>query len=445
MSALKTRLSLSLILSLLVVFFGIWYSTSATIRLLTDEYISDRLELEIESLLTELFLDEKDLPQLNVIKIDRIFHHAFSGHYFKVILVSGEVENVIKSQSLNGQDFSVPPLNAGQSIQFQAIGPNDEPLFVLAKSFRIREHRLTIAVAEDRSPFIQDYQSFQFNLAIILSLSLVVIALVQFLILHYSFKPLSAVRKKIDQLKNGEISQIDDRVPTELEPFIEKINNLASKTKQRLERSRNALGNLSHALKTPLTIISQLADREDVRNNVEVHTILKESTADLFSLIDRQLRRAQLANHGVAGRDFLLENELAPLIRTLKSLYYNKQLDMECDYPADLVIHWDRQDFLEMMGNILDNACKWAERRIVITAGNENGFWFTIEDDGPGVSDKKSSLLSERGVRLDETMDGNGLGLSIVSEVIKQYNGKISFGRSTELGGLRVLAQFPDQ
>lgn len=443
MNSIKMRLNVGLIFSLLLLVGALWFTTRDVILDLTNRSIKDRLEVEIENILTELALDNDDHPILEPERVDRVFHYSFSGHYFQIRLDNGEKSYNIRSKSLKAHDLEVPILASGESIEYRTYGPRKKMLFILAKGFNIRESILTIAVAEDLTFKRESIHSFQKTFFMISAAFIFVILLLQTVILKLSFKPLDQGRKNITSLRHGAINRLDDDVPLEIQPFVKKINRLLRKTNDYIGRSRSTISNLSHAIKTPLTLIAQLADREDMKANKEVCATITNNTTILFNLIERQLKRARLTDQDIVGSKFLFHEDILSITKTLNTLYYNKDIEMVTHFPDKLQFYVDRQDFLELFGNLMDNAYKWAERKIVLCGGDEGKRWVTIEDDGPGIPEEELERISSRGVRLDETKIGSGLGLSICKDIVDQYGGVITFGRSKELNGFSVHIELP--
>ncbi|MGD8811889.1 MAG: ATP-binding protein, partial [Thioalkalispiraceae bacterium] len=154
--------------------------------------------------------------------------------------------------------------------------------------------------------------------------------------------------------------------------------------------------------------------------------------------VTRILQRARLAGEGPAGSLFNASEDIPPLLATLKSIYHDKELQFETDVPADLFIAADREDMLELIGNLLDNACKWASHKVRIAIHQNHHTQIDIEDDGPSVAISQLPNLTQRGLRLDEKTDGHGLGLSIVNEIVTSIGGELKFQPSEKLGGLHV-------
>ena len=443
-NSMKVRLGVGLLGSLILTLGFLWYFASHSIRTLSENYLIDRLEFEIESLLTELSLDDLDHPKIDPKKIDTVFHHAFSGHYFKISIFNDNHKKTLKSSSLKDKDLIVPAIKPGDTIHFYTKGPLQKPLLVLVKAFNIRDHVLSIAIAEDITPFRKDFRDFQWNYSVISFVAFFSLIFFQWHIMNIMFKKIEQAGQEIKDLERGAISKLNTDVSIELQPFVRRINRMLVAYERRLERSRNALGNMAHVLKTPLTVLSRLAHHPDFQGSPTVKNRLVEQTSEMFNTIERQLKRVRLSDPIKPGSFFCLEKEIPSLVRTLKSLYFHKKLKIDVHLPFDVVCHGDREDMIELVGSIADNACKWGTHQIIIASGNEGGFWLTVEDDGPGCSEEDISHLVQRGRRLDEAKTGSGLGLAIAQDIVEQYSGEMTLGRSPDLKGFLVQIRLPD-
>ena len=212
---------------------------------------------------------------------------------------------------------------------------------------------------------------------------------------------------------------------------------------QRLQNSRHALGDLAHALKTPLTVLLQLSHEEALQSQPEIRSTLKTQTTNMQKITDHVLKRARLAGEGAVTSKFNIEPEMHDLANALKNIYRERNLSINLEIPVIGYLSIDREDMLELIGNLMDNACKWSNSTVRVTVLVTPTFHLIIEDDGPGVSEEFNSTLTKRGTRLDEAVTGSGLGLSIVKSIVEQYNGSIEFGRSADLKGLRVEVNLP--
>ena len=223
-----------------------------------------------------------------------------------------------------------------------------------------------------------------------------------------------------------------------MQPLVTEVNRLIALMDQRLQRSRNALGNLAHALKGPLNLITQICDNETLKQHPDIRNELLQHTKILQQLIDHELKRARLAGSGGSGQYFYPQQELPSLEKLLLRLYEHKSLQIQHVYPDHALGDTDRDDMLELLGNLLDNACKWACHKVMYSIQQDHAIHITVQDDGPGCNDEQLQTLTKRGVRLDESIPGHGLGLAIVKDIVNLYGGSLGFDRSPELGGLRV-------
>jgi signal transduction histidine kinase len=232
-------------------------------------------------------------------------------------------------------------------------------------------------------------------------------------------------------------------VPSEILPLVRKLNRLLLLFTQRLERSRTAAGNLSHAIKGPLGLLRQQLLDPALSVDPKTREALIEQVERLHRLAERQLKRARLAGAGGAGLRFDPDEELPTLARLLGRIHAPKVLDVQLDIRTSGPLDVDREDMLELLGNLLDNACKWANTRVICSLLTEGkALVFKVEDDCPGCSDAEIADITGRGVRLDEEVSGHGLGLAIAKEIVESYRGRISFHRS-ELGGLCAEVRLP--
>jgi len=332
---------------------------------------------------------------------------------------------------------------AGAQERLHAAGPRNQNLLVLVRSFRKFGRPVTIAVAEDLSPIEADIRGFQRRYALVSLLVLLALVALQYYTLRAGLRPLERVRRELLRLQRGEIAQLGVDTPVEVSPLVEEINRLLEIMGQRLQRSRNALGNLAHALKTPLTRLNQLVDSRAMEACPELRTQLSDGVHNMREMLERELKRARLAGTAVPGQQFRLNEEIPPLVETLAAIYREKALRIDARIPPDAVFAGDREDMLELFGNLLDNACKWARDRVQLSVDEAPGLNFRVEDDGPGAPDEELDQLTRRGVRMDEFTAGHGLGLAIVRDIVEQYGGTLHCGHSGKLGGFLVEVRLP--
>ncbi len=439
MASLQGRLSSGLIVTLLAVFLLQGVVVSLFLRHMTEDYIASRLTHDSESLLAALQPQAEGGFTLDVAQLDAIYQRPYSGHYYRI----ETAQQVLRSRSLWDHDMDVTAQLAGMQQRLTQEGPEQQPLLLVVHGYSKGGQTLTIAVAEDLSLIEQSVRHFQW---VFLLLSLGVLSaliVLQRWLVRRSLHPLAQVHADIDSLERGDIAALPEQVPSELRPLTHEVNRLLIAFTERLQRSRNALGNLAHALKAPLSLLTQIADDPTLGMTPELRERLAAPITAMRQLIDRELKRARLAGGSVPGRRFVPAHELPPLLDVLRRIHHDKPLDFDCHVAAELTISADREDMLELLGNLLDNACKWSRGRIRITVEAQPGFYLCVEDDGPGCSAEQLASLTERGVRIDESTAGHGLGLAIAGDIVAGYGGQLRFGRSESLGGFRVEVQLP--
>ncbi|HKJ76374.1 MAG TPA: sensor histidine kinase, partial [Gammaproteobacteria bacterium] len=368
-----------------------------------------------------------------------VYDRAYSGHYYVVLTETGKP---LRSRSLWDATLAVEPVAPGAERAYRAEGPSDQRLLVLSAGFRKGGERFTIAVAEDLSPLYQSLSRFNWVFAGLTLGSLALLVLLQRLVVRVTFRSLEPARRDIRRLESGEVTALREDVPEELRPFVGEVNRLLRLLNDRLQRSRNSLGNLAHALKGPTNLLLQLGRRPEVRERPELAEELQRQTDRIHRTMERELKRARLAGAGAPGSRFRPADDLPALVETLRRIHAEKDLEIEWSVaPEGAVLNADRDDMLELLGNLLDNACKWAAGRVRCRIETGERTVCVVEDDGPGCSEEDMQRLAQRGVRVDESVPGHGLGLAICRDIVTLYGGVLRFEPSPDLGGLRVHAE----
>ena len=439
MTSLRARIVKALLVSLFVLFVVQWLLVTLAIRQVTENYAAARLVHEIETLVAGIRFGADGQPQLDSAHINQFYERPFSGHYFRI----ATPETVLTSRSLWDWPLEVPQPPPGQQRRVHATGPQSQPLLALAEGFRKQGFVFSVAVAEDLSQVNADIQRYQVAYAALSALFLLIMAAVAAWTVTRGLLPLRWARAELSALEQGRISALDERVPREIQPLVQEVNRLLRLTYQRLERSRKTAGNLAHGLKTPLTVLTRLTSDPALAPYESVRRTLAAQTARMRDLIERELKRARLAGGGSSAAQFVAAQELPALVMTLERLYEQRGIHIELRADPAHRFQADREDMLELFGNLLDNACKWAQHRVEVVIEDRPGLSVVISDDGPGVDDRQTRELLQRGARLDEAGEGHGLGLAIVGDIVRQYDGTLELARSPSLGGLQVKLWLP--
>jgi signal transduction histidine kinase len=435
MKSIQARLSLGLVAVLVVVGLVLAQLTLWLFEAGLQRYLESGLRKESENLLVALVRGPAGL-QLDERRISAAYQRPFSGYYFRIDFAQG----TWRSRSL--WDLDMPKPAAPGLSDSHELGPEGQQLLALRADYRRLGQDISISVAQDYSPVREGFRRLQ-QIGLGMGLvALLIVLVLQRITVTRSLRPLERARQQIAQLQQGQRSQLDAEVPSELAPLVDQINHLLSHTEDSLRRSRNALGNLGHALKTPLAVLLSLASSERLQGLPEVQAQLREQLEQIQQRLARELNRARLAGDALPGAQFDCDTELPGLLATL-GMIHGEGLLLERDVPSGLLLPWDREDVLELLGNLLDNACKWADSEVRLgIAPTAEGYRLWVDDDGPGIPESQRLQVLERGSRLDEQVDGHGLGLGIVRDIVDAWGGQLALLESA-LGGLRVIIELP--
>lgn len=434
MRSLEARLQVGLAGSLVLLIGAVWWIGHAALHRTADAFVLSRLEHDAEGLVGALVKHPDGRLEVGEQRLTPVYHQPYSGHYF---VIETRDRQRIRSRSLWDQDLAGRPLPPGASEHWRAVGPNQQRLLVWGGGYQWDGSHFSLAVAEDVSPLDRALVFFERLFALMAVGGFLLMLLVQRFVVRRAFAALVPVYHDISRLESGQTVALTERVPSEILPLVRKLNRLLMLFTRRLERSRTAAGNLAHAIKGPLSLLNQQLQDPALPIDSASRQALIEQVERLRRLAERQLKRARLAGAGGAGLRFDPAEELPTLARLLARIHAPKDLDIRLDIGTTGPLDADREDMLELLGNLLDNACKWAraEVRCSVTS-NGDELVFCVEDDGPGCAETEIAAITGRGVRLDEDVSGHGLGLAIAKEIIESYQGRIAFCPSPELGGL---------
>lgn len=435
MRSIQRRLSIGLIGVLLLVGLALAQASLWVFDRGLRAYLEEDLRDEAQGLLAALVRGPSGL-QLDERRLDPSFQRQFSGHYFRIDFP----DRIWRSRSLWDREL-ITPTAVGMQSEL-GDGPQGQLLLVYRADYRRYGENLSITVAQDYAPILQSFRRMQWLGLGMGAAALLLILIAQRYTVRRALRPLEQVRRQIAQLQQGKRSELDAEAPEELEPLVAQINHLLAHTEGTLMRSRNALGNLGHALKTPLAVLTSLAAREELAAHPALRASLREQLLQIEQRLGRELGRARLAGEALPGARFDCALELPGLFETL-AMIHDRGLRLDWQAPDGLVVGRDREDLLELLGNLLDNACKWAENQVHLSLEDgQEMLSIHVDDDGPGVVPERREDVLGRGTRLDEQVAGHGLGLGIVRDIVEAWGGRISLNDSP-LGGLRVTIELP--
>jgi signal transduction histidine kinase len=381
MKSIRARLNGWLAMSLVLVFIALGIGTSISIRLLTEAYIGSRLEHDAEALLGALVIPADGAsPWLRPGRLSPVYHRPLSGHYYLISV--GDA--VLRSRSLWDQDLMTGTARPGQAGLSRQSGPDDQFLLVRTASYRKENRTLMVTVAEDMTPIRADVRRFQLRFIAFSLFALLLLLVIQAQVLRRGLVSLARMHDELGELESGRREQLTETVPQELYPLVTAFNRLQRVMQQRLSRSRHALGDLAHALKTPLTLLGQLAGRPELEAHAALCEDLRGQVAGMHGMMEGQLRRARLAGAGGTGR-VQVAGALSALVDVMRHVHHDRGLDIAVTVSDDAMFVGDREDLLELLGNLLDNACKWARHRVRVAVTSQDGLRIVVEDDGAGV------------------------------------------------------------
>lgn len=448
--SIAVRLAVSALLSSAAILVIAAWILTTLYRENTERAFDSRLLVYANNLATDL-VSPNDSESRSFALGDPRFDLPLSGWYWQVGKADAKPRDLRTSRSLVGVPLKGPDqagtATLGQIRQGYGHGQDDRLLRVVERDVDIgQEGRYTVRVAGPADEIVNDVDRFRFALSVTfgaLGLSLAITALVQIL---FGLAPLRRLRTGLGTIRRGEADRITGEYPRDIAPLAGEINLLIETNREILERARTQVGNLAHALKTPLSIIVNEVGHADAPP--ELAGKIREQAALMRDQVNYHLDRARAAAlAGALGTSTEVEPALAGLVRTFGKIYRDKDIAYEVRVPEGLRFRGERQDFEEMVGNLVDNASKWAAGRVAISAepvveDDAAHLIVAVEDDGPGLPEEDRAAVLKRGRRLDESKPGSGLGLSIVADLAALYRGRFRL-EAAGLGGLRAVIEVP--
>lgn len=412
-----------------------WFLADRMIVTAAESEMATRLSHDADSLLATLDLQPNGHPPFDASRAGTIYGREYSGHYFVV---------AIDGRAYKSASFGASPAfdaAAGDAGLHHVDGPNGQPLLVLTTSLDVDGTHVALAVAEDLSKMNEQLLEFRL-LFLALSVAVLATALaLQRRELRRALQPLEAVRASVLELHRGGKPLVATDAPVEIRPLVDEIDRLLDFVQRRLARSRTAIGNVSHAIKTPLAAVFRLLEDPRMAAVPDLKAALQAQADAIGSRIDRELMRARLAGDAPTQASFDARAELPALVALLRQIHGEKPLAIDWSAP-EAPLPFDREDMLELIGNLADNACKWAASRVVIDVRDRPVAEIVVADDGPGCPPETLASLATRGLRADESVPGHGLGLAIARDIVEFAGGRLLLARSPSLGGLEATARF---
>jgi len=396
--------------------------------------------MHLEEMVAASHLTANGELQLSYYPSDPRFDILYSGWYWE-IRHHGKVLG--HSHSLGGESLDLEGLRVQEGTRIHEItGPKQEHL-------RIQTVEIPAGPAGERLMLVATAPMLRITDDVIdiaehMLMSFIVLAAVLILAVvlqvRVALKPLRAVSSGIADIRDGRAEKIEGDFPGELKPLVDELNNLLEHSAVLLKRARNQVGDLAHSIKNPLTVINNEAGRMEQGQK----ELLLKQTRDIAASVEHYLRRARaFGTENVLGTRSQIKPAVEDLAFVMRRIYKDRNLEIDLSGLGNCSFRGDAQDLEEMLGNLLDNACKWANRRVIVHCRScENRVRIAVEDDGPGIPELTAEVVLKRGGKLDDSVAGHGRGLGIVRDISELYGGTLTLSRSG-YGGLCAELDIP--
>jgi signal transduction histidine kinase len=429
--SLRVRLLTRLGLVALVCVGVTWLLHGVLLGSLAREFLGDRLRQEAHYTIDRL--QQSDGLSAQWLEPGELTSDVF--HHLYVLRIGEEVF----ASSQKWLASLTPLLKTPEAGVFE-VHSQGRHLLVYRETLTLEGRPGVLLIGEDFAQVEAGLHTLHWWVGGIAGLVLLLLILLNLVAVNRSLRPLSRLRHQLAELQAGQRERLDLDAPSELDDLLAQLNHFLEEVQRRLQRSRDAVANLSHTLQTPLAAVTQvLRGRRPIDDQRRQRMLerLEFMQAQLVS----ELRRARFA--GPTGGQYSDVLQEAQTLRELvQTLYPDKRFTLTSSLNEGARIGVERQDLNEMLGIVLDNAGKWARSQVNCHISDDSGLVVVVSDDGPGVDEEVLPLLGQRGRRLDESTPGHGLGLAILKQVVEQYRGEIIFSRAAE-GGLRVQIRLP--
>ncbi len=409
-----------------------------------ERNIRDRLEGMVNQVLASIQEDQDELT-VNAV-LDSRLQQPESGYYSGLISTQYEWQS---ASSVGELKATVPELELG-SEYYRSPG-TEQRRYVYALSLGWETSSgmvipITVWSSIDRWHFTQEVSGFRTDLWRWLLGVATILLLLQAIAGWLGMQPLQRVSRQIRAIEQGNRSSLDDDYPVELKPLTDNLNALLSSELAGQQRYRIALGNLAHGMKTPLAVLQSVMEKPNLHNQDKAQA--QDAIVELHGVMRYQLERAASAARRTISEPLAISPLVDRLIGAMEKVYADQKLSITAQIDEDCYFYGEQRDFMELAGNLIDNACKYSNGKVEIKAQSiasetrRPGMLFKVDDNGPGVNHAEFEQLLQRGMRGDEKADGHGLGLAIVAEIADAYQARLKAAASN-LGGLQVLVEFP--
>lgn len=453
-SSLATRLFLSATVWVVAILVVTGVILSSVYRGATERAFDRRLNLYLRTVITEVNLPEESSDRQLQALGEPLFDLPLSGWYWQIARTDGDKGEVRVSRSL--WDKRLPSLeNSGIALSDSGVrmgyvaGPESQVLRMVERPVDLgADGKFLVAVAGDATEIFDETRAFDVYLGVTFLALGVVLVLTTIFQVRFGLAPLKRISDSLANIRSGRAERLEGNFPVEIAPLARETNALLDANRGIVQRARTHVGNLAHAIKTPLSVIVNEASG---RAGDPLAAKVLEQSAVIRDQVTHYLERASIAARvTVVGTVTEVAPVLDALRRTMEKIHRERSLTLAVECPSGVRFRGERQDLEEMAGNLVDNACKWAQSRVAVEiviaerdiAHARRTLRIVVDDDGRGLSPAEREEVALRGRRLDETKPGSGLGLSIVVELARLYGGSLTLG-AAPAGGLRAELVLP--
>ena len=454
LNSLALRLFFSATTWIVVILVVTGIVLSSIYRAAVERAFDRRLGVYLRGLAAEVAAPEENAGRFPQSIGDPLFDLPLSGWYWQVTRLDAPVPEVRSSRSL--WDASLPHLvDAGSSLAASAAregyaeGPEGQQLRVVERTIDLGEEgRYLVAIAGDAAEIDEEMRSFDGALLVTFGVLAIVLLLTTSFQVRFGLAPLARISERLAAIRSGRAERLEGAFPVEIAALARETNALIEANREIVTRARTHVGNLAHALKTPISV---MLNEATTHGEDPLACKVREQTEIMRDQVARHLERARLATHvAVIGTVTDVRPVVTALARTMEKIHHRRDVAIDIDAPEGVRFRGEQQDLEEMIGNLVDNACKWAQSRVAVEVLSEKPdpaddarvIRILVDDDGPGLSPQQREQVARRGRRLDETKPGSGLGLSIVVELASLYGGGLTLG-TAPIGGLRADLVLP--
>ncbi len=444
MRSIKSRL----LMTSLIVLVGFMVLTAIALERAVQKRMLQAEEAKLQALMySVLAAVDRDATGLSITVADaRLFEHALFDPKsdLRALLYSEQGEIW---RSLSTREILPEPVDlAEEEMRFSQQQAAGKPWFQLAFSIRwpnvhAQLDRYHLVLWKGATDYFAQFKRFRQTLWLWFLITISLFMLLMWLVISWGLRPLRQIGEEVSAIESGDKQSFDSIYPSEIKPLTQNLNLLLQRERHQMQRYRHALDDLAHSLKTPLAVLRGLAEKSEWRG--EDRQTLEQQNARMDQIVSYQLQKAATVGGDLLGKPVHLGDLLQKTVNALAKVYRDRSLQIDADSAMQSELRMDESDLLELLGNLIDNACKYGRRRVLISVQrDQQRLRLTIEDDGTGLASDQVERILQRVMRIDQTREGQGIGLAVVKEIVTAYEINMDFGRSERLGGLQVALEF---